>query len=116
LNIADENWIDEIGGALYITVHVQPRSSNNEVTGLYRGMLKIRLTTPPVEGAANSALIRLLAKRLGLPKSSIEIVSGKKCRQKRLKIEGANKDHLLGLLGGACSAGSGKAMAGNREI
>lgn len=100
-NIADEQWIDERGGNLYIKVHVQPGSSNNEITGFYRGSLKIRLTGRPVEGAANSMLIKFVAKSLGVSKSSVEIVAGKKSRQKTLKIYGVNKERVLKLINGS---------------
>jgi uncharacterized protein len=70
-----------------LSVRVVPRSRKNEIT--WEGeALKIRLTAPPVDGAANEALITLLAARLGLPKRTLHIVQGATGRQKVLEIEG----------------------------
>ncbi len=94
MDTASEQWIDERGGDLYIKVYIQPGSSKNEITGFYRDSLKIRLTSSPVDGAANLMLIRFLVKMLRLSKSSAKIVSGKKSRQKTLKIEGVYKKYF----------------------
>lgn len=67
-------------------VHVQPRSSVNAIIGCHDHALKIKLTAPPVGGAANKQCIQLLAKVLGLPKSSLTIVSGQTSRRKRIGI------------------------------
>lgn len=80
----------EIGeDALYILVRVQPNASKDElVVGDSKESLKIRLTKAPVDGEANRALIKVLSKFLKIKKSSIKITSGKKSRNKRLKIIG----------------------------
>ena len=65
-----------------IKVFVQPRSSNNEVAGLHGDALKIRLKAPPVDGAANKMCIQYLSKRLKVPKSSLDILSGHTGRTK----------------------------------
>ena len=65
-------------------VFVQPRSSKNAVVGRHGDALKVKLTAPPVEGAANKMCIQYLAKVLGLPKSGVEIVSGHTGRNKRI--------------------------------
>jgi len=70
-----------------ITVQVLPRSSKNALTW-EQGVLKARLTAPPVDGAANEALIELLARRLGLPKRDIRILHGATSRRKTLEIAG----------------------------
>ena len=68
-----------------INVRVVPRSRKNEIT--WEGdALKVWLTAPPVAGAANEALIALLATRLGLPKRALQIVQGATGRQKVLEI------------------------------
>ena len=69
-----------------IGVRVVPRSSKNEITW-ERENLKVHLTAPPVDGAANEALLKLLAERLGIPKRSLRIVQGASGRQKVLEIE-----------------------------
>lgn len=82
-----EWWLQEKDGALYLMVHVQPRASKNEICGVHDGALKVRLTSPPVEGAANEMLIKFFAKVLGLSKSSITLLSGEHSRHKRIRID-----------------------------
>jgi uncharacterized protein (TIGR00251 family) len=72
---------------LLIEVQVQPRASDNAFAGVHDNALKIRLTAPPVDDAANKALIQLLAKKLKWPKSSIRIVAGHTGRRKRLLVQ-----------------------------
>ena len=85
-------------GALLLKIIVQPRASKNEITGLHNDALKLRLTTPPIEGRANNAVIAFLAKRLHLPKSSISIKSGLQNRNKQLLILGCNEEKARQLL------------------
>jgi hypothetical protein len=79
-----------------LKIFVQPRSSKNEIKGLYGDAIKIRLTAPPVDGAANRMCVEFLAKCLGLPKSSLEIISGQASRSKlllyRTKSDDSQKD------------------------
>lgn len=77
-----------------ISVKVKPRASREEVEGWKEDVLVVRLTSPPVDGAANSSLIRLLAKKTGLPRSRIRIVSGEKGRSKVLEFEGIELQDL----------------------
>jgi uncharacterized protein (TIGR00251 family) len=70
-----------------LAVRVIPRSRRNSIEW-EQEMLKVHLTAPPVDGAANDSLIALLAERLGLPKRSISIVSGATGRQKIMEIVG----------------------------
>lgn len=72
-----------------ITVRVQPRASSNEVVGLEAdGALKVRVTAPPAEGAANEAVIKLIADAAGVPKSAVTIVRGGAARLKLVEIAG----------------------------
>lgn len=73
-----------------LTVYVQPRASKNELAGLQDDALKVRLTSPPVEGAANKLCREFFAKLLGVAKGRVELVSGQKSRHKRLLITGIN--------------------------
>ena len=68
------------------SVFVQPRSSKNAVTGSYGESIKIKLTAPPVDNAANTMCIRFLSKILGVPKSSMEILSGRTARKKHILV------------------------------
>lgn len=76
---------------LRVRVHVQPRASRNEIVGLHGTALKVRLQAPPVEGAANDALVALIADRLGLPKRAVRVVNGATSRSKTLEIEGTTE-------------------------
>lgn len=71
-----------------VTLHVLPRSKKCEISGLHNGALKVRVTAPPVDDAANRALIELFASLLHIPKSSLTIKSGLKSSRKVLKIKG----------------------------
>ena len=72
---------------LAFRVHVQPRSSRNQVVGVHGDALKLKLTAPPVEGAANAACIAFIADLLDLPKSVISIIAGHTSRRKTLLID-----------------------------
>jgi hypothetical protein len=74
-----------------LSVRIQPRASKNELLYQADGTLKIRLTAPPVDGAANEALIRFLSDRFSTPKSQIEIVSGHTGRDKIVRIHGKSE-------------------------
>ena len=80
------------GNGIILNLHIQPRASRNEVCGIQDKALKIRLTSPPVDGAANKLCCEFLAKLFGVSKSSVEIISGETSRHKRVRITGA--DHL----------------------
>jgi len=67
-------------------VLVQPRSSQNMLVGLHNDALKVKLTAPPVNNAANRMIIQFLAKALSVPKSSLEIVSGHNSRKKQVLL------------------------------
>ncbi len=82
------------------TVRVIPRSSRSEIVGEHDGALKVKLSAPPVEGAANAELIKLFAKKLGVPKSAITIVGGETSKTKRLQVTGVTAAQLQIVLGG----------------
>ena len=77
-----------------ISIKVKPRASRNKVEGWEEDALVVRLTSPPVDGAANSSLIKLLAKKTGIAKSLIRIVSGEKGRLKVLEFDGIDLEDL----------------------
>jgi len=81
---------------ILLKVYLQPQSSKNEIVGPYRNAIKIKVTAPAVEGKANEALIRFLTKELEIPVSSIEIVRGHHCREKKLRVSGPNFLTLIG--------------------
>ena len=73
-----------------------PRADADRVEGVIGGALRARVAAPPVDGAANEALIRLIATALGLPKSRVRLVAGAANRSKVLEIEGVEPDALRG--------------------
>lgn len=80
--------IREQDGAITFEVRVAPRASRNRIVGVQEGALKVALTAPPVDGAANQALKKLLANALGVSKSDVEILRGERARIKLLRVDG----------------------------
>ena len=80
---------------ILLKVHLQPKASRNEIVGPYRDGIKVKVTAPPIEGKANEALIRFLAKELGISMSSIEILKGLHSREKTLRISGTLDQELV---------------------
>lgn len=81
-----------------VLLYVQPRASRNRVVGLQGDELKVALTAPPVDGAANKACNAFLAKLCNIPKSRISLVSGDTSRHKRWLLEGAELQEIHRLL------------------
>ncbi len=73
-------------GSITISVRVSPNAGRTSIKEVYNGAIKIALAAPPVDGAANSALIAYLAKKLKMKKKSITIVSGQSSRNKKVRI------------------------------
>ncbi len=83
-----------------LSIRIQPRASKNEVVRQEDGGLKIRLTAPPVDNAANEALVRFLADLLETSKSQVEIVSGHTSRDKVIRISGVSPEAVNQVLSG----------------
>jgi uncharacterized protein (TIGR00251 family) len=83
-----------VGDGIVINLHIQPRASKNEICGIQGDALKIRLTSPPVDGAANKLCREFLADLFHVPKSAVEIISGETSRHKRVKITSCDTDRL----------------------
>lgn len=82
-------WLrEEAGGALILSVHVQPGAKHTGFAGRHGDALKLRLAAPPVDGKANAALCRFIAQFCGVARSSVELVSGQTSRAKRVRIVG----------------------------
>ena len=77
---------------------LQPRSSKNEVTGIYKDARKIRLTSPPVDGAANKSCLRFISKWLEIAPSEISIIRGHSSKNKIIKVMGLSKKQFLEIL------------------
>ena len=84
--------------SITFTVRVIPRSSRTEIVGEHDGALKIKLKSPPVDGAANEELIRFLSKLLSVPRSNIEIVNGETSRSKRMRVSGIKSVQINAIL------------------
>ena len=78
----------EHDGAITFDVLVQPRASRPKVGPLHDGRLKLAVTSPPVDGEANAAVIELLAKALGISRSAVDIVAGESSRRKTVRVRG----------------------------
>ncbi|MDQ3366131.1 MAG: DUF167 domain-containing protein [Myxococcota bacterium] len=79
-------------------VLVQPRASREQIGPLHDGRIKIAVTSPPVDGEANAAVIELVADALGVAKSAVQVVSGQASRRKTLKVTGVTTQQIEELL------------------
>lgn len=84
------------GVLLYL--HVQPRASKTELVGLHGDALKIRIQAPPVDSAANEAILRFLADKLSLPLSRLSIVAGETARKKTVLLSNCNAEAIQAAL------------------
>ena len=81
-------------GGVRIHLQVQPRASRTEVVGLHGEALKIRVAAPPVDGAANEAIIRFFADRLDVSRSRVRLTKGAGGRRKVVEIDGIGLEAL----------------------
>jgi uncharacterized protein (TIGR00251 family) len=81
-----------------LAVRVQPRARRDEIAGERAGALLVRVTAPPVEGRANEALCKLVAKRLKIAPGRVSVVRGAASRDKVVEVEGMDADELRGAL------------------
>ena len=82
-----------------VAVHVQPRSKKNEISGIHGESLKLRVTAPPVDDAANQAVKEYFARLLGIPKSRVQILSGLRSREKAILIRGVSLSQVQAAIG-----------------
>ena len=90
-------------GRLQIRVQVLPRASRSEVVGEHNGSLRVRIAAPPVDGAANDELIRVLAKKFAVNRSAVKILGGQHARTKQVEVQ-VNKEDvelIMRSIGGA---------------
>jgi uncharacterized protein (TIGR00251 family) len=83
-----------------IEVRLRPRGHKDELMGLREGVLQVRVSAPPVDGKANRALCKLIAKRAGVAPSKVNVVRGEKSRDKIVRVEGVDADALREALEG----------------
>ncbi|KAF0219184.1 MAG: hypothetical protein FD174_2270 [Geobacteraceae bacterium] len=90
--------ITETADGVTFNIHVQPRASCNEICGIQGEEIKLRLTSPPVEDAANKLCIEFLAKLLGVAKSRVTIIAGARSRHKTVRVSGITSETVLLLI------------------
>lgn len=84
--------------SVFVRVYVQPRASRNAICGIHDGSLKVAITTPPVDGKANQAVIKFLAKTVATPKRDVALYSGKTSRRKVFLITGRTLEEIRGYI------------------
>ena len=96
-----EKWIMENDEAILILVDLRPAAQRSRIVGIepWRGRLKVSVSSPPVDGAANSELLALLAERLGVERPSVFLQSGISSRRKAVRIEGVTASEAKASLG-----------------
>lgn len=82
------NWLGQDGDDWLLAVRVQPRASRDELLGVQAGRLRLRLTAPPVDGAANRHLERYLAGLFGIAPSRVSVIRGDAAREKQVRVRG----------------------------
>ena len=85
-------------GAVRVAVKVQPRASKNEIGEVLGDELKIKVTAPPVDSAANEALVRFLAEKLDCPPRSVQLVRGQTSRHKIVSVHGMSAENIVAKL------------------
>ncbi len=95
--------------AVVLEVRVVPRARSNSLTRDASGLLRARLTAPPVDGAANRALIDLLAQELAVKRADLEVVHGERGRDKRVRVHGCSDSDLAARLTALTTSGVDKA-------
>jgi uncharacterized protein (TIGR00251 family) len=85
--------------AIFLKIHLLPRATRDEICGLHGDAIKVKVTAPPLEGKANKALQRFIAEKLNLASSQVEIMAGKRSREKILRISGISRAAVEKALG-----------------
>lgn len=81
-----------------VSVHIQPRAKRTEIAGRYGTDIKIRVAAPPVDQAANEALLAFIAQRLGVRRRDVRLIAGATSRRKVLEIDGVTDERIQLLL------------------
>lgn len=86
-----DRWLQRDGDDITLALRVQPRASRDEFSGLHGGRLRLRITAPPVDGAANDHLRRFLAEAFGVPATRVRLLKGLSGRDKLVAISGVTR-------------------------
>lgn len=98
--MAIANFLREAPGGVLLSVKLQPRASKNEIGEPLGDELKIKVTAPPVDAAANEALVKLLAEKLDCARNRVEIIRGHKSRRKTVKLQGFTAEAVFQAISG----------------
>lgn len=88
-------WLKASGDTVLLAIKLHPRGSRDEVAGEAGGELKVKVTAPPVDGAANEALLRFLASHLGCPRGAVRLVRGQTARHKSVAVTGMSAGSVV---------------------
>ena len=91
-------FITQSGDSVLITVRVIPRAARSQIAGTRNDALLVRLSAPPVDGAANAELIEVLAAALDVPRRDISLIVGERSRTKRVQVRGLTASDVTRLL------------------
>ncbi|HEU5217501.1 MAG TPA: DUF167 domain-containing protein [Gemmatimonadales bacterium] len=97
------NPVETTSDGIRIQLHIQPRASRTELAGRFGEALKVRLKSPPVDGAANQELVRFIAEVLRVPRARVELLAGHTGRRKTVRVTGIgakDAERRLGLAPG----------------
>lgn len=86
------------GGRLRFSVRVQPRARREAIVGAHGGALRVQLTAPPMDGRANEELVAFLARRLGIPRSAVSLLAGRRSRNKIVEVAGVSRSAVDALV------------------
>ncbi len=95
---AQPTFIREQAGGVILSIKVQPRASRNEIGETLGSELRVKVTAPPVDAAANEAVIRLLAETLGCPRNHLELLKGHTSRHKIIRVVGVSAEAIVARL------------------
>ena len=88
------SWLADTPDGAVLNLRLVPRASKNAIQGEHGNALKIRLCAPPVDGAANAALIEFLADTFNLPRARVQLLSGHTSRNKRIRLAGLSASDI----------------------
>ncbi len=91
-------WLTDTPAGAILNLRIVPRAAKNAIQGEHGDALKIRLCAPPVDGAANAALIEFLADTFSLPRARVQLLSGQTSRNKRVLLSGCSSSSVRSLL------------------
>jgi uncharacterized protein (TIGR00251 family) len=94
--------IRETSAGIEIPLHVQPRARRSQIVGIHNRALKIKIAAPPVDDAANRAIVEFFSRLLGVSKSRVCIIAGEKSRDKVLRIDGLSLNTLREFIPESC--------------